>query len=123
QEPPRRRQAAPVRRNVFDQGPARRRRRRDRRHLPPALANARQGRRAVGLVHRLRQGRFSQGRAGQEGRQVMKTLLISGAAALLLAACGEYPQTIVYKQGEYHGKADARPYDAAPWNGDKAAWE
>ena len=53
----------------------------------------------------------------------MKTLLISGAAALLLAACGEYPQTIVYKQGEYHGKADARPYDAAPWNGDKAAWE
>ena len=53
----------------------------------------------------------------------MKALLIPGALALLLAACGEYPQTIVYEQGKYHGKADARPYDGAPWNGDKAQWE
>lgn len=53
----------------------------------------------------------------------MKALLISCALALLLTACGEYPQTVVYKQGEYQGKVDARPYDAAPWNGDKAKWE
>ena len=53
----------------------------------------------------------------------MKALLIPAALTLLLAACGEYPQTVVYKQGEYQGKADARPYDAAPWNGDKAKWE
>jgi hypothetical protein len=53
----------------------------------------------------------------------MKTLLISGALALLLTACGEYPQTVNYKQGEYQGKTDARPYEAAPWNGDKAQWE
>jgi hypothetical protein len=53
----------------------------------------------------------------------MKTLLISGALALLLSACGEYPQTVVYKQGEYQGKVDARPYDNPPWNGDKAKWD
>ena len=53
----------------------------------------------------------------------MKTLLITGAVALALSACGEYPQTVVYKQGEYQGKADARPYDGPPWNGDKAKWE
>lgn len=53
----------------------------------------------------------------------MKTLLISSALALLLTACGEYPQTVVYKQGEYQGKADTRPYENPPWNGDKTAWE
>lgn len=53
----------------------------------------------------------------------MKTLLIPAALALLLTACGEYPQTVVYKQGEYQGKADVRPYDNPPWSGDKAKWE
>lgn len=51
----------------------------------------------------------------------MKIPLI--ACALLLAACGEYPQTVNYKQGEYQGKTDARPYDNAAYNGDKARWE
>jgi uncharacterized lipoprotein len=53
----------------------------------------------------------------------MKTLLISGALVILLSACGERPQTVVYKQGEYQGKVDAHPYDSPPWNGDKAKWE
>lgn len=53
----------------------------------------------------------------------MKTLLLPAALVLLLAACGEYPQTVVYKKGEYQGKADTRPADSAPWNGDKAQWE
>jgi hypothetical protein len=53
----------------------------------------------------------------------MKNLLIPAAIACALSACGEYPQTVVYKQGEYQGKADVRAYDNAPWNGDKAQWE
>jgi len=53
----------------------------------------------------------------------MKTLLIPAAVAFALSACGEYPQTVHYKQGEYQGKTDARPYDGPPWNGDKAQWE
>ena len=43
-----------VRRDVLDQGAARRRRRRARRHLPRARDHARQGRRGLGLGHRLR---------------------------------------------------------------------
>lgn len=53
----------------------------------------------------------------------MKTVLIPAALAFLLTACGEYPQVVNYKQGEYYGKADVRPYDNPPWNGDKAKWE
>ena len=53
-QPPRRRQAAGVRRDVLDQGAARRRRRRARRHLPRARDHARQGQRGLGLGHRLR---------------------------------------------------------------------
>lgn len=52
----------------------------------------------------------------------MKTLLIL-CAAFSLSACGEYPQTVNYKQGEYQGKADARPYDNPKYGGDKAKWE
>ena len=53
----------------------------------------------------------------------MKALLIPVAAAFVLSACGEYPQVVNYKQGEYQGKTDARPHDGPPWNGDKAKWE
>jgi hypothetical protein len=52
-----------------------------------------------------------------------KSMLCAALAVSVLTACGEYPQTVVYKQGEYHGKADTRPYDNPPWNGDKAKWE
>ncbi len=43
--------------------------------------------------------------------------------ALFLAACGERPQVVNYKQGTYQGKPDTPPYKAAPFNGDKAQWE
>ena len=41
----------------------------------------------------------------------------------LLAACGERPQEITYKQGEYQGKRDTQPWDNVPYSGDKLAWE
>ena len=47
----------------------------------------------------------------------------SAMAVLMLAGCGERPQVIEYKQGKYQGKPDQPPYAAAPFNGDKAAWE
>jgi hypothetical protein len=46
-------------------------------------------------------------------------------AALLLGvtACGERQQVVNYKQGTYQGKLDTPPYQSAPYNGDRAAWE
>jgi hypothetical protein len=53
--------------------------------------------------------------------------------SLGLTACGEKEQVVVYKQGKYQGKPDARPWDNEPlaaefrggkWNkGDRAGWE
>ena len=40
-----------------------------------------------------------------------------------LAACGERPQEITYKQGTYQGKPDTRPWDNDPFKGDQKAWE
>ena len=40
-----------------------------------------------------------------------------------LAACSERSQVVNYKQGTYQGKPDTPPYQSAPYNGDKAAWE
>jgi len=48
---------------------------------------------------------------------------IFAAVAIALAACGERPQVIQYKQGQYQGKPFTQPYQGAPYNGDKAAWE
>jgi hypothetical protein len=56
----------------------------------------------------------------------MKHALIALAAGLslaALAACGERPQVVTYKQGSYQGKPDTPPYQNAPFNGDKAAWD
>jgi hypothetical protein len=56
----------------------------------------------------------------------MKRLAAIGVAASLLfgiTACGERPQVIQYKQGTYQGKPFTQPYQNAPYNGDKAAWE
>ncbi len=50
-------------------------------------------------------------------------LLIAGlGVAFALAACGERPQVIEYKQGSYQGKPDQPPYAGAPWNGNKTDW-
>jgi len=52
-----------------------------------------------------------------------------GALALVsvllfsLSACSERPQVATYKQGSYQGKPDTPPYQNAPFNGDKAAWD
>ena len=43
--------------------------------------------------------------------------------ALGLAACGERPQVIEYKQGQYQGTEDQKAYATAPWNGNKTEWE
>jgi len=55
----------------------------------------------------------------------MKRILIAGLAGslVLLAACGEQSQVTVYKQGQYQGKPDKRPWDNAQFKGDKVAWE
>ena len=46
-------------------------------------------------------------------------VVLAGAAA----GCGEKPSVTVYKQGQYQGKPDTRPWDNAQFKGDKAAWE
>jgi len=56
----------------------------------------------------------------------MKALLVIAAAATLgagVAGCGEKPAVTVYKQGQYQGKPDARPWDNDQFKGDKLAWE
>ena len=62
----------------------------------------------------------------------MKWLLLL-MIAFGLAACGEKEQVVVYKQGKYQGKPDARPWDNEPlaaefrggkWTkGDRTSWE
>jgi hypothetical protein len=53
-------------------------------------------------------------------------LMAAGLTALsLLSAggCGESQQVTVFKQGQYQGKPDSRPWDSAEFKGDKGAWE
>lgn len=61
-----------------------------------------------------------------------KLLLVLAVSGLALAGCGEGDQqVVVYKQGKYQGKPDARPWDSEPlayesgkWTkGDRASWE
>jgi len=63
----------------------------------------------------------------------MRGLFVLLIAAFGLAACGEAQQVVVYKQGKYQGKPDARSWDNEPlavefrggkWTkGDRASWE
>ena len=55
-------------------------------------------------------------------RRTMLALLAVGAAGGL-AACGERPQVVNYKQGTYQGKPDSQPYAGAPWNGNRQEWD
>jgi hypothetical protein len=50
-------------------------------------------------------------------------LVVASALALALAACGERPQVVNYKQGTYQGKPDTPPYANAPFNDNKDEWE
>lgn len=49
--------------------------------------------------------------------------VLVGTFALGLAACGERPQVVTYKQGAYQGKPDTQPWSNAPFNGNKEQWE
>jgi hypothetical protein len=53
-------------------------------------------------------------------------LMGAGLAVLSLlavAGCGESQQVTVFKQGQYQGKPDARPWDSGEFKGNKGAWE
>jgi len=54
---------------------------------------------------------------------MIRAALVVAASVALLAACGERPQVLEYKQGTYQGKPDTPAYSNAPFNGDKVAWE
>jgi hypothetical protein len=49
-------------------------------------------------------------------------LALAAAGTVTLAACGERPQVISYKQGTYQGKPDSPPYDAQ-FKGNRQEWE
>ena len=65
--------------------------------------------------------------------KLVLTLFALVCLSLGLSACGEKEQVVVYKQGKYQGKPDARPWDNDPlpaefrggkWTkGDRAGWE
>src|SRR5262249_11163796 len=89
-----------------------------------------QERTAVGLGLGLRSaagiGDRGAGAGTRAGGQVMKRFAVAAALvafAIGLAASGEGPQGIQYKQGVYQGKPYSQPYQGAPYNGDRAAWE
>ena len=46
----------------------------------------------------------------------------AGMALLGLAACGERPQVVDYKQGTYQGKPDTPAWAEKPWNGNRQEW-
>lgn len=50
-------------------------------------------------------------------------LVMAAGSALVLAACGERPQVVNYKQGTYQGKPDTPPYASAPFNGNQQQWD
>ena len=57
-------------------------------------------------------------------RSIARVLLGCTSGALLaLAGCGERSQVVHYEQGKYQGKPDTPAYQAAPFNGDKQAWD
>ena len=56
----------------------------------------------------------------------MKQLMLAaviGVFAMTAAGCGEKQPVTVYKQGQYQGKPDGRPWDNEQFKNDRAAWE
>jgi major membrane immunogen (membrane-anchored lipoprotein) len=45
------------------------------------------------------------------------------ALAALLTGCGEKDQVVVFKQGQYQGKPDSKPWDNESFAGDRTQWE
>lgn len=50
-------------------------------------------------------------------------IALAAAALFAMAGCGEKASVTVYKQGQYQGKPDNRPWDSEQFKGDKLAWE
>ena len=48
---------------------------------------------------------------------------VAAAAVLAITGCGEKQPVTVYKQGQYQGKPDSRPWENAQFKSDKTAWE
>ncbi len=44
-----------------------------------------------------------------------------GVLVLMFAGCGDKP--VVYKQGQYQGKPDSKPWDNAEFKGNQVEWE
>ena len=65
--------------------------------------------------------------------RVLALAALASVAVAGLAGCGEREQVVVYKQGKYQGKPDAKPWDNDPsaavytpqkWTkGDQSSWE
>ncbi len=45
----------------------------------------------------------------------------AGALMVMLAGCGDQPK--VYKQGQYQGKPDSKPWDNDQFKGNQVEWE
>jgi hypothetical protein len=45
----------------------------------------------------------------------------AGALTAMLAGCGDKP--MVYKQGQYQGKPDSKPWDNDRFKGNQVEWE
>ncbi len=50
-------------------------------------------------------------------------LATAAAAVVAVTGCGEKATVTVYKQGQYQGKPDARPWDNAQFKNDRTGWE
>jgi len=53
--------------------------------------------------------------------KLASALAAAGALALVLAGCGDRP--MVYRQGEYQGKPDTKPWANAQFKDDQVEWE
>jgi len=51
----------------------------------------------------------------------VSALAFAGALALVLAGCGDKP--MIYKQGQYQGKPDSKPWDNEQFKGSQVEWE
>ncbi len=53
--------------------------------------------------------------------KLVSTLAAAGALAVGLAGCGDKP--MVYKQGEYQGKPDSKPWANPQFKDNQVEWE
>lgn len=56
-------------------------------------------------------------------KRAIKYAALAASLSFGLAACGEYPQVVEYKPGNYKGKSDTRPWEGGQFAGNKQAWE